>query len=80
MWFIWSTTPRNKMQRVLTSALEDARIAVAVSLCKSLHHSVNLLGFSRQTEAPKKLPVKKVLKEQILCEKCVCPFLHSVLY
>lgn len=56
---------------VFTSALEDARVAVAVSLCKGLHHSINLLGFSRQTEAPKKLPVKQ-FKEN----KCITKYVH----
>ncbi len=40
---------------VFTSALEDAGVAVAVSLSKGLHHSVNLLGFTRQTETPQEL-------------------------
>lgn len=38
-----------------TSALEDARVAVTVSLSESLHHSVNLLSFTRQTETPQEL-------------------------
>lgn len=38
-----------------TGALEDARVAVAVSLSKGLHHSINLLGFTRQTETPQEL-------------------------
>lgn len=38
-----------------TGALEDAGVAVAVSLSKGLHHSVNLLGFTGQTETPQEL-------------------------
>lgn len=40
---------------VFTGALEDAGVAVAVSLSEGLHHSVNLLGFTRQTETPQEL-------------------------
>ena len=40
---------------VFTSALEDAGVAVAVSLSKGLHHSINLLGLPRQTETPQEL-------------------------
>lgn len=40
---------------LLTCALEDPGVAVAVSLSKSLHHSVNLLRFAWQTETPQEL-------------------------
>lgn len=43
----------------ITSALEDAGVAVAVSLSKSLHHSINLLCFTRQTKTPQELSTKK---------------------
>ena len=39
-----------------TCGLEDARIALAVPGCKRLHHTINLLGFARKSEAPQKLP------------------------
>lgn len=41
---------------VCTSALEDPRVAVTVSLGKGLHHPVNLLSLARQTETPQELP------------------------
>lgn len=43
---------------VFTGALEDAGVAVAVSLSKRLHHSVDLLGFAGQTETPQELSVE----------------------
>lgn len=43
--------------RSLTRGLEDAAVALAVSLGKRLHHPVDLLGLSRQPEAPQELPV-----------------------
>lgn len=42
----------------ITSALEDAGIAVAVSLSEGLHHSIDLLCFTRQTKTPQELSTK----------------------
>ena len=44
---------------VYTSALEDAGVAVAVSLSKGLHHAVYLLRLPRQTEAPQELSARR---------------------
>lgn len=41
-----------------TCGLEDARVALAVSLGESLHHAVDLLGLARQPEAPQELSVR----------------------
>lgn len=41
-----------------TCGLEDAGIALAVPGGKCLHHTINLLGFARKSEAPQKLPTK----------------------
>lgn len=41
----------------LTCGLEDSMVALAVPGCKRLHHSVDLLRFTRQSETPEKLPV-----------------------
>ena len=38
----------------LTRVTEHARIALAVALCKRLHHPVDLLSLSRELEAAKK--------------------------
>lgn len=43
---------------VLTCTLEDAGVAMTVSLSEGLHHSVNLLRLTRQTETPEKLSAK----------------------
>lgn len=40
----------------LTCGLEDARVALAVTGSKRLHHAVDLLGLAGQTEAPQELP------------------------
>lgn len=39
-----------------TCGLENPRVTQAVSLGKGFHHPVNLLGLSREAEAPQKLP------------------------
>lgn len=39
-----------------TCGLEDARIALAVPGGECLHHTINLLGFTGESEAPQKLP------------------------
>jgi len=39
-----------------TCGLEDAGIALAIPGGKRLHHTINLLGFARKSEAPQKLP------------------------
>lgn len=41
-----------------TCGLEDAGVALGVTGCKGLHHPVNLLSFSRETEAPQKLSAR----------------------
>lgn len=38
---------------------KDTWIEFTVSFCKALHHSINLLRFSRQSEAPQELPAKE---------------------
>lgn len=40
----------------LTCGLEHPVVALTVALGKRLHHPVNLLGLSRQPEAPQELP------------------------
>lgn len=61
---------------LVTGALEDAGVTVAVSLGKSLHHSINLLGFSRQTETPQELSAENRLKfgfrlmQNTFCNEC----------
>ena len=42
-----------------TGGLEDPGVTVAVASCERLHHPVNLLSFSRETEAPQKLPARR---------------------
>lgn len=49
----------------ITRALEDTRVAVTVSLRKSFHHSVNLLGLARQTETPQELSVEKQVEVRV---------------
>lgn len=44
----------------LTCRLEDSRVTLAVTGGKRLHHAVNLLGFTGQTETPQELPVNQV--------------------
>lgn len=44
---------------VRTGGLEDPGVTVAVASCERLHHPVNLLSFSRETEAPQKLPARR---------------------
>lgn len=41
----------------LTGRLEDMSIAVTVTCGEGLHHAVDLLGFTRQTETPQELSV-----------------------
>lgn len=41
---------------VCTCGLEDTRIALAVPGGKRLHHAIDLLGFTRKSETPQKLP------------------------
>lgn len=41
---------------VLTCRLKDSGVALAVPGGKRLHHAVDLLGFTWQTEAPQELP------------------------
>lgn len=43
----------------LTCRLEDPRVALAVPRGERLHHTVNLLGFTWQTETPQELPTVK---------------------
>lgn len=54
---------------VSTGALEDAGVAVAVSLSEGLHHSVNLLGFTRQTETPKELSAVEKVEVEVKSER-----------
>lgn len=69
----------------ITCALEDTRVAVAVSLSKGLHHSVNLLRFAWQPETPQELSVenrtrfRSSLKDQVLQSKQVSVLSHKVL-
>lgn len=44
--------------RVGTCWLKDAQITVAVASGEGLHHAVNLLGLTRETETPQELPAK----------------------
>jgi len=44
---------------VCTGGSEDARIQLAVTLRKTLHHPINLLCFTRQTKTPQKLPANQ---------------------
>lgn len=61
---------------LVTGALEDARVTVAVSLSKSLHHSINLLGFTRQTKTPQELSAENRSKfrfrlmKNTFCNEC----------
>ncbi len=36
---------------------ENVWVELTVTLSEGLHHSVNLLGFSRQPETPQELPI-----------------------
>lgn len=40
-----------------TCGLKDAGVAGAVSLSEGLHHAIDLLSLTRETETPQKLPV-----------------------
>lgn len=51
----YSTWTAVRLCVYFTSALEDTGVAVAVSLSKGFHHSVDLLSFTRQTETPQEL-------------------------
>lgn len=57
-----------------TCGLENPRVAQAVSLSKGFHHPVNLLGLSREAEAPQKLPGLEW--GQVWLPGLVEPFLH----
>ena len=50
-----------------TCRLEDTRIELAVPGGKGLHHSIDLLGFARKSEAPKKLSAKSKKKQPMMC-------------
>lgn len=43
----------------LTCGLKDSGVALAVPRGERLHHAVDLLGFTRQTEAPQELPANR---------------------
>lgn len=51
-----SLLPQDPRVWVPTCGLENPRVAQAVALGKGLHHAVDLLGFSREAEAPEELP------------------------
>ena len=42
-----------------TCGLENPGVAQAVALGKGFHHAVDLLGLSREAEAPEKLPASE---------------------
>lgn len=48
-----------------TSGLEDSRVTLAVALGKGLHHSVDLLCFTRKSKTPKKLSVWRHISNHI---------------
>lgn len=41
-----------------TCGLENTRVALTVTLCKGLHHAVDLLSFSWQSKTPQELSVR----------------------
>ena len=51
---IWFTLQKPFVYQ--TCWLEDSRVALAVARSERLHHTVNLLGFTRQAETPEELP------------------------
>jgi hypothetical protein len=51
-----SPSPTHTEAPSLTCRLEHPSIALTVPLGKGLHHPVNLLGLSREPEAPQELP------------------------
>lgn len=53
--WMWLWVAERLAQR-LTCGLEDARVALAVTGSKRLHHAVDLLGLAGQTETPQELP------------------------
>lgn len=54
-----SPSPAGPGVRAPTCGLENPGVTQAVSLGKGFHHPVNLLGLSREAEAPQKLPAWK---------------------
>lgn len=54
-----SLLPQDPAACAPTCGLENPRVAQAVALGKGFHHPINLLGFSREAEAPEELPASE---------------------
>jgi len=54
----------------LTCGLEDVGVAVTVACGEGLHHAVDLLSFTRQTETPQELPTRRTAMRRVQLLDC----------
>ncbi len=55
----------SKARVSLTCGLEDVGVAVTVACGEGLHHAVDLLSFTRQTETPQELPAERTRRTEM---------------